>query len=475
MTDRDSLLDRLAHWWTSTRPVSVESRAVLAERWARLPEDVRTPAQLLGRHAVGCEGTHGVFPKCNLTCTPCYHSADANKVRIDAEHTLTHVEAQLAYLRRERGPRAHTQLIGGEVTLLDPDTHAEALLIMRRHGREPMSFTHGDVDEDYLRKLVRSADGTVRLPRVSFAGHFDSLMRGRRGLPRPRSEAELAPFRREFTEMFSRLRRDLGVRSYLAHNMTVTPANLDEVADVVRQCRPLGFSMLSFQPAAYLGDSRRWREDLRSATPDAVWSEIERGAGARLPWQVLQFGDPRCNRTAYGWRVGERWVPLLDDTDPADLAVRDAFLERLGGMQVGATPARVLVPRLLRALAANPALFAGALGWARRAVRRSGGPVAVARNLPRPLTFVMHNFMDAADVAPAWELLEQGVLSADPGVRATQDRLRACSYTMAHPDTDRLVPACVQHGVLDPGENVALRRLLPLVDVTSSPSRGRPP
>ena len=49
-----------------------------------------------------------------------------------------------------RAPHAHAQLIGGEVSLLDADDHAEALLIMRRHGREPMSFTHGDFDYDYL-------------------------------------------------------------------------------------------------------------------------------------------------------------------------------------------------------------------------------------------------------------------------------------------------------------------------------------
>jgi hypothetical protein len=33
---------------------------------------------------------------------------------------------------------------------------------------------------------------------------------------------------------------------------------------------------------------------------------------------------------------------------------------------------------------------------------------------------------------------------------------------MAHPDEDRLVPACVQHSVLDPQENLVLRRVLPL-------------
>lgn len=72
----------------STRPIHPDTRAALDKRWADLPPHARTDNQLLGRCAVGCEGTHGVFPKCNLTCSPCYHSADANKVRIDGDHTV---------------------------------------------------------------------------------------------------------------------------------------------------------------------------------------------------------------------------------------------------------------------------------------------------------------------------------------------------------------------------------------------------
>jgi hypothetical protein len=33
---------------------------------------------------------------------------------------------------------------------------------------------------------------------------------------------------------------------------------------------------------------------------------------------------------------------------------------------------------------------------------------------------------------------------------------------MAHPEHGELVPACVQHSVLDPQENLRLQRLLPL-------------
>src|SRR5262249_18311382 len=180
-----SVLTRIRAAVRATRPVDPEFAAALARRWAELPETARSPGQVLGRHAVGCEGTHGVFPKCNLACTPCYHSRDANRVRVDGPHTLAEVQAQMALLRTVRGPRAHAQLIGGEVTLLHPDDHAAALLIMRSHGREPMSMSHGDIDYGYLERLVLGPDGRRRLRRVAFGAHFGSLVFGRPGLPPP--------------------------------------------------------------------------------------------------------------------------------------------------------------------------------------------------------------------------------------------------------------------------------------------------
>lgn len=182
------VVQRLREIERRTRPVDPRFVAALARRWTELPAVTKTPGQLLGRHAVGCEGTHGVFPRCNLACTPCYHSRDANRVRVDGAHTRDRVEAQMRLLNTQRGPVAHAQLIGGEVTLLDPDDHAETLAIMRRYGREPMSMTHGDVDDDYLDRLVLGPDGTPRLERLSFAGHFDKFMYGRRGIPRPPDE-----------------------------------------------------------------------------------------------------------------------------------------------------------------------------------------------------------------------------------------------------------------------------------------------
>jgi hypothetical protein len=445
----------------ATRPVHPDTEDALRRRWDELPERARSASQLLGRRTSGCEGTHGVFPRCDLACTPCYHAREANRVRVDGTHTVEQVDAQMAYLRAERGTGQHAQLIGGEVTLLGPDAHAEALLAMQRHGRKPMSMTHGDFDYEYLRRLAVGPDGQRRFTLLRFAGHFDSLMLGRKGLARPRSEAELHPFRRRFVAQFERLAREHGVRYDLAHNMTVTPRNLDQVEEVVRECADMGYGMLSFQPAAFVGNPARWREDFHAVTMDSVWAEIERGAGTRLPWRHLQMGDERCNRSAYGVRVAGRWIPLLDDRDERDLRARDAFLESFGGMDFD-RPAGMLALAILRVLAPRPRLLPTALGWAARFTRRAG-PWALLTGHPRGLTFVVHAFMDADVVGPAWEAMQRGETPTDPAIVAAQERLQACSYAMAHPDDGRLVPACVQHSVLDPQENAHLAQRLPII------------
>ncbi len=457
----DGLWRALRRFEARTRPVDPETVVALRRRWSELPEALRTPAQLLGQRTTGCEGTHGVFPRCNFACSPCYLGSEANQVRTDAEHTLVEVDRQMAYLRRTRGVDQHAQLIGGEVTLLGPEAHAQALLTMQHHRRKPMSMTHGDFDYAYLERLAIAPDGTRRFDLLRFAGHFDSLMRGRSGIRRPRDEAELHPFRREFVANFERLEREHGVRFDLAHNMTVTPRSLPQVAEVVRACAPMRFGMMSFQPAAYVGNPKRWKEEFHDVSIDAVWREIERGIGARIPWEHLQMGDPRCNRSSHGVFAGGRWVPVLDDRDPRDLAVRDRFVQTFGGMDFD-RPGWAVAVAVARVLLRNPPVLPVAAGWARRLGRRLGWR-RLLFGRPRALTFVVHAFMDAEVVGPAWEATKRGETAADPAVRAAQERLAACSYAMAHPDEDMLVPACVQHAVLDPGENAILRQRLPMV------------
>lgn len=448
-----------------TRPVKDQTRIALKRRWSELPQHIQTDSQTLGRVAVGCEGTHGVFPKCNFSCSPCYHSRDANRVRVDGNHTISEIDHQFSFLNQTRGPHAHAQLIGGEVSLLDPEDHAAALKVMRSYGREPMSFTHGDMDYDYLKKLAIGPNGKPRFKRLSFAAHFDTTMVGRKGLRHAQRETELDPYRRRFADLFHRLRKEYGVRFFLAHNVTVTPKNVMQIPEIIRNNHAAGYGMFAFQPAAYVGNEQRWKEDYSTLDPDCIWSKIEEGVGSHLPYKIFQIGDFRCNRSAFGFYLNDKWYPVLDENDEKDIAVRDAFFRYFGGFHWGA-PLPLVIARLVRLSASNPQILPIAAKWLTRLINRVGGIAttlkALSKNQVIPVTFVMHRFMHAQNVKPAWALLKQGVMSNDKDIRETQERLQSCFYAMAHPESNEIVPACVQHSVLDPQENEVLAQLLPL-------------
>ncbi len=260
----------------------------------------------------------------------------------------------------------------------------QSLTVMRRYGREPMSFTHGDFDEDYLRRLVLDPDGTPRTSRISFAAHFDKFMFGRKTIKRPSSEAALHPYRQRFADMFVRLRREHGVRFFLAHNMTVTPGNLDEVADVVRFGLSLPYGMFSFQPAAYLGDQRRWREQFRAAHPGRGMGRDRGGRrraaglhGAAVRRHPLQSDRPRaCSSMAAGIRCSTATTRM---TAPPEMHFCATWRET----NFSGAPPAVVVTRLVRVLARHPAGLIIGLGWLQRTIRRAGGPLAVLRAATR--------------------------------------------------------------------------------------------
>lgn len=149
--------------------------------------------------------------------------------------------------------------------------------------------------------------------------------------------------------------------------------------------------------------------------------------------------------------------PPLSCTDARGLRARDAFLRILPGNLLFA-PKGLAALRTLRAIGSRPGDLPVVAGWAARYAARLGP--GVLRGV-QPTTYVMHSFIDAADVGPAWALLQQGVTADEPRIRAAQERLQACAYGMAHPELDQVVPACVQHSVLDPAENIELIQLLP--------------
>ena len=133
-----SPLARLRELEIATRPEHPDLARALATRWEELPARVKRPNQMLGQRMSGCEGTHGVFPSCDLACTPCYHGTDANRVRTDGDHTEAEVDAQMALLRRHRGPGQHAREGQGGLmrrTVLQPARFHPANRLPRPVGR----------------------------------------------------------------------------------------------------------------------------------------------------------------------------------------------------------------------------------------------------------------------------------------------------------------------------------------------------
>ena len=174
----------------------------------------------------------------------------------------------------------------------------------------------------------------------------------------------------------------------------------------------------------------------------------------------MQMGDTRCNRVTWGAYLGDHYVPLVDDQDPLDHQMVAAWLDAFPGNFIRRDRGET-VARVVRCLAAKPGVVPEIAKWALRIAERGGGVAQPWWNASST-TFIMHQFIDAADTAAGWEHIQAGTRATDERILEAQERLEACAYTMGHPDSDQLVPACVQHAILDPQENRELVTLLPL-------------
>lgn len=101
---------------------------------------------------------------------------------------------------------------------------------MQRSGRKPARMAHCDFDDEYARVSLRPDGRDV----ATFYESQPTSTPTCSGAEAYASKREADEHRVRFVEMFERLRRDHGVRFDLAHNMTFTPENLDQVGSVVK-------------------------------------------------------------------------------------------------------------------------------------------------------------------------------------------------------------------------------------------------
>ena len=365
MIDQPASLKTLLEYLRS--PATDEKKAILYQRWEALDPALRLPGQGLGQKATGCGATIGVQPRCDFACTGCYLGVEANHV---PALPTTAILRQLDTLRAWLGPKSNVQITDGEVTLRPVEELTEILRYARSIGIIPMVMTHGDSFRrrpGLLERLMEEGG----LTEVSI--HVDITQRGREGYGVPKSEGELMDLRGELADIVRAARRKTGRRLRAATTLTISRQSLGQVADVVRWVveNRDAFSLISFQPLAQVGRTRR---GLEGVTADELWTEISHATsdfGLELPdrgAEPMHFGHPACTR----------FVPVLAlekpgesprlfqfiRNHPQDVAVMQEFFTRgLGGVAF-----RDDLP--IEAVARAVGLFRAAPGWFLGPVRR---------------------------------------------------------------------------------------------------------
>jgi hypothetical protein len=117
--------------------------------------------------------------------------------------------------------------------------------------------------------------------------------------------------------------------------------------------------MVSFQPLAGVG---RTDPALRGVHPDELWSRIADGAGnPAIRKGEGWLGHPDCSRFVQGLAVKHgsqpRFEPLYDRESPAEMAVLNELLDRLGGTSFRLDDRPKAVKRLAR-IVSRHGLFA---------------------------------------------------------------------------------------------------------------------
>ena len=411
-------------WKAFRHPINAEKHALLRARWESLPNELRTPNQLAGRHLTHCGFTTGAS-YCSFRCTHCYLPENANQVPIPS---LAQMKEQIDANRRFQGPGGGLQITGGDVA----DAYWRAgrqneLVEITRYaasvGLIPMLMTHGQTlleHPEFLEALVR--EGGLR----QVAIHIDMTQAGRHGYPinRLTSESDLHPIREAFTRLAREIRDRTGATLEFAHNCTVTEKNIDSVADVVRwfladPTRSQIWRILSFQPEANTGRTIFSRHPV---TPAVVWQMICDGIGLELNGSAYLGGHPDCNQgvSLLVERRGGHYLPLLPNDEKTKRLFAE-ILEAFGSISTMTTDGDgALSLRVAGAFSRHPGLAlrtaARALALLANGTFRLPFLLALVTGRAHTINIGTHNFMDASQVANA------------PNDPVTRARLDACVF-----------------------------------------------
>lgn len=347
-----------------------------------------TPAQALGRrYPVGCVALE-ITQRCNLDCTLCYLSENAEAVK---DTPLDELHRRIEDIFSRYGPHTDVQVTGGEPTLRKRPDLVEIVRHIADRRMRPALFTNGiRAKQDLLAEL-----SGVGLVDVAF--HVD-LTQERWGYG---TECELNEIRRVYID------RARGLPLNVMFNTSVFAGNFDEIADLtaffVRHSDAVSFA--SFQLHADTGRGRE-RGRPECITPDSVAVRIQEGTGSALTFDAIHAGHHACNRYAIAAVANGQAHDLLDDK-----VLVSSFLSQSASMQFDCRNPLKTLTGIVSWAVRNPVLFKLGVPWIVRKAWAMRRDLVAARGRAQKISFFVHNFMDAANLDP--------------------DRLDACAFMVA--------------------------------------------
>lgn len=328
------------------------------------------------RWPIGCVALE-ITQRCNLDCTLCYLSENSEAVR---DIPIEEIHRRIDLIHQHYGPGTDVQVTGGEPTLRARADLVEIIQAIAARGMRSTLMTNGvHASRELLEAL--SAAG---LSDVAF--HVDTTQEIK-GFD---CEAALNQRRLQYIE------RARGLPLGVFFNTTVHRDNFHEVAGLAAFFAEHAAAVrtASFQLQADTGRGVAGRRDV-VITPDTVTREIERGIGSALRFDASLVGHPACTRYAKCLVLGGEALDLFDEP---------AFIRRVQSatahLRFDRRRPATVVWSLAGWLCTHPRLWGAALRWLARKGWQARGALTRWRAPRGTVSFVVHNFMDAARLEP---------------------------------------------------------------------------
>ncbi|WP_052249534.1 radical SAM protein [Tateyamaria sp. ANG-S1] len=233
-----------------------------------------------------------ITQRCNLDCTLCYLSENAEQAY---DVPLVVLFQRIAMVHRRYGPGATIQITGGDPTLRKVEDIEALCQEIRRLNMRSCLMTNGiRANRPFLARLAQAGLNDV-------AFHVD-LTQERVGFE---SESALNAVRKDYIGRA----RNLGLR--ILFNTTVYPGNLAEVPALCQFFRSQAryVSLVSFQMQADTGRGAADKRDI-ALTQDVLSDHISAGFNVDFP-SKMGIGHSECSRYDHLAISGDRAVSFL--------------------------------------------------------------------------------------------------------------------------------------------------------------------